>query len=356
MSVILHFADLHLSTAEENYSFTVLEELFSEAVLNKADAVLITGDLFDSYDDMLSLRPRFRKALAGLSVPEVFFIPGNHEELRGQGRNISALDLGNITLLSIKPFELAVRQDYEILAVPHSASYADFTQWQVPPRGSRLRILAAHASVAGFVPYFDESEENQSYLDGAIPSRLDCQFAALGHIHKKATLEIEGVPCSYPGSARVWRKGETGRRGYNLLRITDNVTAEWRPISSAGEYRELTLPLTLEGGFTDLDYTGIGPWDYITVNAAGFIEDDTALPSLCGILTEQGLRNCRRFEVNRDQVLTAGGISAMPLVRHFLGAWEKAEPPSSAGPSARQAWLRAREIGVREILNAGGKR
>ena len=80
MTQIIHCADLHLSMTDREYGLAVLDEILDLA--RGADALIMAGDLFDSFQDLESLRADFRKrmgTLPGHCKPIV--IAGNHERL-----------------------------------------------------------------------------------------------------------------------------------------------------------------------------------------------------------------------------------------------------------------------------------
>ena len=52
MAKIIHAADLHLEDGEEkSYCYGVLDELIALALSEKAGALVLAGDLFDSFAD-----------------------------------------------------------------------------------------------------------------------------------------------------------------------------------------------------------------------------------------------------------------------------------------------------------------
>ena len=57
MTKIIHAADLHIEEGEEKaYCYSVLDEIIALALSEKARALVLAGDLFDSFGDFEALR------------------------------------------------------------------------------------------------------------------------------------------------------------------------------------------------------------------------------------------------------------------------------------------------------------
>jgi DNA repair exonuclease SbcCD nuclease subunit len=89
---IIHAADLHLEDGEEKaYCYGVLDEIIALALAEKAGALVLAGDLFDSFADFEALRSEVCakfKPLAEAGCP-IIYIPGNHES-RGAAADLTA--------------------------------------------------------------------------------------------------------------------------------------------------------------------------------------------------------------------------------------------------------------------------
>ena len=101
-------ADLHISAGERDYSLAVLDEITGICGSEKRDALLLAGDVFDSWADIEVLRGPFRDAAEKLHPScTVYYLPGNHEELRAPpGGKLENFDFGRVRLLCRRPWSL----------------------------------------------------------------------------------------------------------------------------------------------------------------------------------------------------------------------------------------------------------
>jgi hypothetical protein len=368
MARILHAADLHLSEADKDYSLAVFAELLEAAAREKADYLLFCGDLFNTFADAEKLRAEFRRLL-GSPPFEFLFLPGNHEDLQRGGGELSRLDWGAATVLHARPFEL-LRRDrsgavLEFLAVPHQENYSGYGNWPVPPKQAPWRIALSHGVAAGMAYRGPDEESGAAAIDPDLFVRFQCDYAALGHIHGRRSEAFGTSRLAYPGSTRVWRRNESGPRGAYLLDLPRERAAAppvlpepvFIPLASAGEYRHYALPLGLEGEAPDLDgLAGTwGPADYVELEFTGLVEDENAAARLAESLRARYAARVRRLDIDRDGVSALPGISAQPVVRKFLEAWNARMPVPEAGAAAADSaarhavWIRARELALNSL-------
>ena len=361
MTRLLHSADLHLSRAEERgeraYSLAVLDDIVALAAREKVDYLLICGDLFDSFDDAEALRGEVRARMARLPDGlKAIYIPGNHEELRLGGRSLAGLDLGALTPCHKRPFDLLSFADIEFLCIPHQRDYRGYHQWSVPAKQAKRRVALAHGLVSGMDIYTGpgaEDEEPVGAIDADLFARFGVDYAALGHIHQRLARRHTTSEVSYPGSPRVWRRGESGPRSVNLVELGSTLRVTPVPVPSAGAYREYRIPLGLDGSLEDLGALA-AEWsdrDWVDLCLEGIVEDENVVAELERRIKLEFTSRVRWLEVFRDQVETLPGILTQPLARRFLEAWKRREPAPEA-PKERRLWLKARELGLREIKQA----
>ena len=352
---ILHCADLHLSAEEADYSLAVLDEIVAIAESNRCAWLLCAGDLFDTYPDLERLKGDFRKRLAALPPGcRALVIAGNHDRLRMGAKRLSAVDLAPAEFVADSSFELLQGEGVELVAIPFAPTHADYVEWKLPPRKAPLRIAVAHGSVAGMHYAGGDEEEEAGVMDPDLFVRHGIQLAALGHIHSARTEVIEGVTFSYPGSARVWRRGETGPRLVNLIEAAESPRLSQVPIAAAGQYRRYDHPLNLDGSLPALG-AAVEEWstaDWVEIAVSGVIEDERVLAASEAELKRRHGGRVRRLEVTREGVLTLEGIATQPVAKRFLELWKAREP---AGEEERRVWLKARELAlvkVKELLEA----
>ncbi len=358
---ILHSADLHLALGDRSYGLAVLDELCGIAARERVDLWLLAGDTFDSYADLEGLRAAFRERM--LRVAEratVLMIPGNHEVLGAGAPSLGRLDTG-VPFRLARPFELMELPGLEILVVPWGADLSDYLSWTVPEKKTPLRLALAHGTVAGFGLSGPDDDADGSAIDPGLFGQLRIDYAALGHIHAGRLLRAGGAGAgggtagaavlAYPGSARVWRRGEEGPRRALLLEAdpaAPGIRHRWIELESAGRFRVHEQPLGLDGACPDLggSAAGWGPNDWVEVRLSGLVEDEGMVAGLERSLRAAYAPRVRKLDVARDEILVLGGIASQPIARKFLQLWAARRPADEA---SAQAWLAARDIGLRRI-------
>jgi DNA repair exonuclease SbcCD nuclease subunit len=349
-------ADLHLKETEKDYCFSVLSEIIFLCEKEKCEVLLFAGDVFDSRPDAEALRGAFRDSLDRLSAGvRVFFLPGNHEELRSAGMPaLDSLDFGRARLLSRKPFSLEVLDNsVELLALPFQKDYSGYRQWGAPPKSKALRILLSHGTVPGIAYTGPDREDDSGVLVPDIFAPVGADIAALGHLHGYS-LSASGETCvAYPGSARVWREGEAEPRRV-LVFSTEEAPPRPRPLTlvSAGEYRVVPVYAAPDGTLRGPDEKEMAGWkaaDWICLSLSGVVEDEV---SVMAALKEMkaGLEKKFRRVTSTENLSVLQGISAHPLARQFLEKWEKdAERYKDSGGAYILARLKGLKV-IKEIL------
>ena len=172
----------------------------------------------------------------------------------------------------------------------------------------------------------------------------------MGHIHSRRDEAYGPALISYPGSSRVWRRGEAGPRGVNLVMIDQAVRVDFRPLASAGEYRPCHIPLTPEGTIEDPGALGAS-WeknDWIDLSFSGIVEDENTVAELEKRLCLEHAGRVRKIEIDRNEVQPLPGILSQPIVEKFLDIWKKQEPDFT-DERAYRIWLKARQMGLEQI-------
>jgi DNA repair exonuclease SbcCD nuclease subunit len=355
---VVHCADVHLEAGTHcDYSFAVFQDILATTKEAGAQYLVISGDLFDSYDDAQALRLRFRDLIAPTRHDfETIWVPGNHEELNAGPTPLSSFDFGSILLVHQKPFSVVARDGIEFLCIPHQASYDGYSKWPVPEPGA-TRLVVAHGLVTAMGIYAGPDDEATQVTAGAIDSdlfrRFGTAYGALGHIHRRVPTDYSGALACYPGAARVWRH-EKGPRSVLLVRLgkgdDDQVRVEPLTIGAAGEYRHYEVALELDGR-TDAIAKLCSNWsaqDHIHLRLSGLVEDERTVAELAQALEAEWSSRVRRIEIDRREVTPVDGISSHPLARAFLKKWQELEPPPDR-PDLLKTWHSARALGLRAI-------
>jgi DNA repair exonuclease SbcCD nuclease subunit len=196
-----------------------------------------------------------------------------------------------------------------------------------------------------------EAQEAQQpgVLDADLFARFQIDYAALGHIHSRRSKNFGAAQLHYPGSARVWRRGEAGPRGVNVLTVNgSSIQVEFAPLAAAGEYRLYRLPVTLDGSLDEVDQL-IASWrpaDWVEIQLSGIVEDENAVAALQHRIESAAGSRTRILNIDRSAVAPLPGILSQPLARAFIDEWKRREP---ADERDRAIWLKARETGLEQI-------
>jgi DNA repair exonuclease SbcCD nuclease subunit len=364
---LFHSADLHLSQSERAYGFAVLEELVYHCRRLQADAWLLCGDIFDSHEDALALAGDFHDYLRELAGVPVLMIPGNHELSGGRPPEaLAPLAQGAdaaFRLLLGTPFSLERPEglDAEFLAVPFQHGYGEYPDWPVPPRERRWRVGLLHGVVNGLTYTGQSEEEEHAVIEDDLFPRLGLHYAALGHIHARGEARRGGCLAHYPGSQRVWRRGEEGPRQATLAVLDDDgVRSEPVPLQAAGVYRALAVPLDERAaplGYESPEalLEGLeaahGPQDWLRLELSGFVERRVEVEALQRLLLRRAEGRFRRFDVQLADVVEAARLRDHPLVRAFDAQWRQRYTMAREGGDAEEAHLleRARRLALQEI-------
>lgn len=352
---LIHASDLHLSEVESDYCLAVLDELVDLCCDVQASFLLLAGDVFDSFNAAEAMRGQFRARIGRLdNVCRVLLLPGNHDEQRQGSRSLGALDLGPVMLLDRRPFSL-VRFEadaLEVVAIPEQRDYGGYRNWGVPAKVAPVRIVLAHGTVPGMAytgPAAAEDEGATGLFDPRLFRELQADYVALGHLHGHRQAVEDCITLSYPGSARVYRRGESGERGvWRVIVGMTGVASEFVVLRASGQYRPYEVPVDLAG---TIDLAPLHPeaWnrnDWVTIRATGVVEDENALPLAVSALRRRYAGMVRRFEIETEGCEAMPGIASHPLAKRFLEAWQASEPQDA---TKRPAWFRARQLGLLAI-------
>ena len=275
---ILHTADWHLGKRLENFSRLreqeeVMEEICNIAEQQEVDAVLIAGDLFDTFNpstEAVELFYKTVKRLANNGSRAVIAIAGNHDSPeRIEAPDPLARECGIIFAgfpnSIVSPFSL--KDGIEI-----TKSDAGFLELKLPRSGFPLRLLltpyASELRLKSFLgtedpeaalrtllqhhwqqlataycddkgvnfmvahlylmkkdaPALEEPEDEKPilHLGGAqavysenIPSQL--QYVALGHLHRKQLIDTVPCPVIYCSSPLAYSFSEANQQKFVML-------------------------------------------------------------------------------------------------------------------------------------------
>jgi len=275
---LLHTSDWHLGKRLENLSRLdeqkeVLNEICTIAEAEKVDAVIVSGDLFDTYNpsaEAVDLFYKTLKRLANNGKRAVIAIAGNHdspdriEAPDPLARECGILFSGYPNVI-IPPFELESglkviqsEEGFAELLLPGSAhplrllltpyanefrlkaylghedseeelrkilddKWVNLAKKYCDNRG--VNILISHlffAKKGAAMPEEPEEEKPILHVGGAqviysenIPPQI--QYAALGHLHRRQTIDTNPCPVIYAGSPLSYSFAEADQKKYVVV-------------------------------------------------------------------------------------------------------------------------------------------
>ena len=240
----LHLADLHLGKQMNDVSLLpdqeyILDQILSVAEAEKAEAVLIAGDVYQRSSpqaEAMELFDRFVSRLAAKGI-QVLIISGNHdsaprisyfaslirssgvhvtEAFAGEAQRVPLRDRDGEIVVWMLPF-LRPSQVKRVLPEEKIATYQDAMAAvlrQTPVDPKKRNILMCHQFITGCET--SDSEERSvgglEDIDASLFNAFD--YVALGHIHKpqrvlRDTLRYAGSPLKYSFSESAHRKSVT---------------------------------------------------------------------------------------------------------------------------------------------------
>ena len=267
----LHIADLHLGKQMNDVTLLsdqefILQQIAGIAEKERADAVLIAGDVYQRSSpqaEAMALFDRFVSALAEQGR-KVFIISGNHDSAQrisyfsslirtsgvyvteafdGRLQSVTVQDSEGEIVIWMLPF-LRPSQVKRFLPEERIVTYQDAAEAvlrQTPIDTGKRNILLCHQFITGCET--SDSEERAvgglDNIDAAVFDSFD--YVALGHIHKpqkvgRDTLRYAGSPLKYSFSeaghkksaviAELGAKGDVAVRTVPLYPLHDVRTLE----------------------------------------------------------------------------------------------------------------------------------
>jgi DNA repair protein SbcD/Mre11 len=275
---ILHTADWHLGKKLDTYSRLseqkeVMQEICELAEREAVDAVIISGDLFDSYNppnEAVELFYKTLKRLSNNSKRFVLAIAGNHDSPErieapdpiarecgiffagypnttihpcnlDRGISIEKSDEGFIEVklpgysyplrVLLTPYANEYRLKTLISHESSDEAYREIIQNQWKKQADKycddkgVNIISAHLYVqkkGEEAPEEPEDERPILHVGGAQPIFSDCvpdaiQYVALGHVHRSQTIDKTPCPVIYSGSPLAYSFSEVNQDKFVVL-------------------------------------------------------------------------------------------------------------------------------------------
>ncbi|MDE2869340.1 MAG: DNA repair exonuclease [Chloroflexota bacterium] len=290
---IVHAADIHLDTPFRRHDAALrqrLQQAGREAfhalvdltLEERADALVVAGDLFDNEWLTIATERVLTRELARLTEAEVtvVYATGNHDPGRTNYR-AAHIDWPstNFHLHSSRtPGRIPIyRGDVRVgwvVAAGHQTTHesTNLASTFPPAPGPQPVVALLHADVGGALGAPDD-EAGNVYAPAALAD-LDpgYDYWALGHIHKRQRLR-EDSPAWYPGNLQGRDFGETGAKGALVVDLNppQQPSVRFHPLASV-RWERLTVSNLDEAHAIGDVHTAV------RANFDGLRETDDALP------------------------------------------------------------------------------
>ncbi len=248
----VHCADLHLGSrfkglGSENSelaesmrqsvmgSFSRIVDL---AIRERADALVISGDVFDDSNELPSTRMWFSRQLSRLDVP-VFICKGNHDARTSWDDSIPYPKNVHEFGTDVEGFEIG--SEVEVIGVSFSTPHEERNlAAMIKGDPDRFTIACLHCDVASVSEGYPYAPCQKSDMIGR-----SVDYWALGHIHKRNVVSTDPY-IVYPGNIQGRNFRETGEKGAYLVRVNDKVVTEFRFVPTQG-YKWADMNIDIEG-------------------------------------------------------------------------------------------------------------
>jgi len=281
---LIHTADLHLDSAfSSRFSKEEAEErrrnlliawnkLLQYGIERKVQAILISGDLFDSPVVSRSTMEIFLSSIRKNPEISFFYLRGNHDTkntfrfrddlpknlflFSKEGKKYRLKE--KLVLLGQEFYGTERRNEFpeepeelveEELLSPSSAKDAVQSIWNL--KEEDCNILMLHGALREGGP----EVQNEQGISLKQLSRYPIHYLALGHIHKREEGKCGSLYYIYPGCLQGRGFDEEGEKGFYYLEIeeeTKEIKAEFVPLKE-GAFRIIPLFLSEEDGTLDAE-------------------------------------------------------------------------------------------------------
>lgn len=377
MPRLLHLADLHLGWTPRDLPVAVadarraqrdarLREAVDLALRERVHAVLISGDLFESFEPPGDLVRDVRAALARLVAAgiQVVTVPGNHDELtypRSVYRREAERWPGLLVRspMPTRAGELAL--DGETIHL-HGVAYlggvtdvrnvlAALPDTSAPGR----HLFLAHGTLVHAVA--DVVDERSLPLPRAALAAAGYAYVALGHVHAPSEQRLGGALTVYPGCVGGKGFDDPGADAWTLVDLGAHGVRVRRHPHAAPALRDLTLDVSAcddEDGVAEalLALVGRHSDDLLRVRLRGALPAPLDLDDL--VLRCGGAAFHLRLEDQTSSVSPAllDAWGASPTVRGAFVRRLRARIDASDDPAERERITRALRLGLDAL--AGG--
>lgn len=257
---LLHLADLHLgwrpryldddlARERQQQRDNLLDRAVDFALEQRLDAVVIAGDLFETYDPPEGLVHRVMASLQRLEDAGIFLLttPGNHDEItyvnsvyRKHKANWPGVLVTNPDPELVHSGRVGGRDvNFYSLAYTGGITPAGQPLTNLPHKGGEgLHIAVFHGTLG-------MAQERSLPLDRAALGAVGYDYVALGHIHKPRQERLGASPVVYPGCIEGKGFDDPGTPNWTVVNFGETGVRIETPPVEVQTIRVETIDLTL---------------------------------------------------------------------------------------------------------------
>ena len=189
------------------------ERIVDSAIDNRADALIISGDIYDDANELPSTRMWFTGQLSRVGIP-VFICRGNHDSSASWDQAIPYP--ANVHEFGTEAERIEINDWVEIVGISYSEPHEKRNLAKLLSGDpSKFTIACLHCDI-------DTASEGYPYAPCSMAdlSGRGVDYWALGHIHKGGILSTRPYVV-YPGNIQGRSFKETGKKGAYLVKVSD---------------------------------------------------------------------------------------------------------------------------------------
>ena len=264
MPRLLHLADLHLGWVPRDLPASVaearraardalLDEAVALAVSERVHAVMIVGDLFETFDPAADLVRSVRAALERLVAAgiAVITLPGNHDELT-YGDSVYRREAGRwpgVLVREPMPAHVTSLTLADATVHVHGLAYVGGVTdvanalASLPARSQEgAHVFMAHGTLVHGLG--SAHEERSLPLPRAALAAAGYDYVALGHVHQGSAQHLGGSLAVYPGCVGGKGFDDPGSAAWTLVEITAGGARSWQRPLQGQALRDVRLDVS----------------------------------------------------------------------------------------------------------------
>ena len=238
----------HVDRAVAEATYEVFNNIIEIAVRERVNAVVISGDVYNSEDHNLEAQVRFVRAMYHLweaHIP-VYMVQGNHDPAESWKAQLQMPD--NVHVFSseqVQRFPLIVN-NIEIggvygISCGHGNENENYARQYRAFERDEFSLAVMHGTVGSSVGAENHNVTGPCNLTDLAEAAMD--YWALGHIHKSQILSEEPLVV-YAGNPQGLHRKEIGPKGCYLVSVSHNGHCEPRFIeTSAIRFEEIKIDI-----------------------------------------------------------------------------------------------------------------